>query len=381
MSDPRRLARGARRVVSTMQELSAVAGLSRPTLSKYFADPASVRPATRARIEGALARVDYAPNLLAMNLDRRRSRLLGVLVPTLGDPFFAELVRRVEEAAAAAGYLAVTQSAHGLAAEQARLLRQMRSLGVAGAVVAPMDAPGGDAALAALARAVPVALADSRAGLALPFAGTRNAESVARIAGYLCDTTPPGGGPPLLLAMPGVNRNAAERRAGFEAELRRRGLAPRVVEAGADPGREGGGWDFEAAGRAAMRRLLAEGLPRGATVLCANDRLAIGALAAAWEAGVRVGRDAGPGGGAWLRVAGHDDNPLSAHLCPPLTTVRQDVAAIGRAAVELLVAAIERTAEGAATGTGQTSGPEPEAGGAPPPERLLGAELVIRESA
>lgn len=238
--------------------------------------------------------IDHAPDRLAMNLDRRRSRLVDVLVPSFSAPFHAGLVR-AGEAAAAAGCLAVVQSAHGLVSEKAQRLRQMRSLNAAGAVVVSMDAPESEAPLADLARRIPMVLADIWVDLPLPFVGTGNARSVPLIAGHLCDTD----SLPVLLAMPAVNRNAAERRATYETLMRGRGLAPQVVEPDPVHAVRFGGWGFE-------------------------------------EAGLRAGRDQA----ADLCIAGHDDNPLSAYLCPPLTTVRQDVGAIGgatgRAAVGLL---------------------------------------------
>jgi DNA-binding LacI/PurR family transcriptional regulator len=79
-------------------------------------------------------------------------------------------------------------------------------------------------------------------------------------------------------------------------------------------------------------------------VLCSNDRLAIGLLAAAYEKGLRVGR----GHGCALRVAGHDDHPFARFTCPSLTTVSQDYAAIAARSVETLLALIDSDQTGAA---------------------------------
>ena len=81
--------------IKTMEEFSAVTGLSRPTVSKYFNDPASVRPATRERIEKAIEQLDYQPNLFAVNFNRRRPKAIGMIVPSLIDPFYAALVEQV----------------------------------------------------------------------------------------------------------------------------------------------------------------------------------------------------------------------------------------------------------------------------------------------
>jgi DNA-binding LacI/PurR family transcriptional regulator len=85
-----------------------------------------------------------------------------------------------------------------------------------------------------------------------------------------------------------------------------------------------------------MRLLSRRDLPTD-TILCSNDRLAIGLLAAAHEKGLRVGR----GPGFALRIAGHDDHPFSRFTCPSLTTVAQDYALIAQRSVETLLAVIE----------------------------------------
>jgi DNA-binding LacI/PurR family transcriptional regulator len=82
--------------IRNMEEFSLASGISRPTISRYFHDPDSVRNTTRTKIERALAEFDYHPNMFAMNLNRRNPRNIGVIVPHLVDPFFAELVRHIE---------------------------------------------------------------------------------------------------------------------------------------------------------------------------------------------------------------------------------------------------------------------------------------------
>ena len=73
------------------------------------------------------------------------------------------------------------------------------------------------------------------------------------------------------------------------------------------------------------------------TILCSNDRLAIGLLSAAYEAGLRVGL----GPDCTLRVAGHDDHPFSKYTCPTLTTVSQDYSAIAKKSAEILMQLID----------------------------------------
>src|SRR5205807_4966718 len=99
--------------IRTMEEFAEAAGLSRPTVSKYFDNPSSVRDVTRQRIEAALKRYDFRPNLFAVNLNRRRSKIIGVIVPDPVDPFYAALTRRIEVRASRAGFLAFVLSSEG----------------------------------------------------------------------------------------------------------------------------------------------------------------------------------------------------------------------------------------------------------------------------
>jgi len=111
----------------------------------------------------------------------------------------------------------------------------------------------------------------------------------------------------------------------------------------------------------ALRILKSQGFPTK-TVLCANDRVAFGVLAAAYQLGLKVGH----GADCDLRVAGHDDHPLSRYACPPITTVAQNYNEIGRLAIELLLQRLDEKSPAAKPGSGRI---------------LLNAELMLRSSA
>ena len=132
-----------------------------------------------------------------------------------------------------------------------------------------------------------------------------------------------------------ANPSANKRRQGYLRAMERLGYTPHVVQV------RGEGWAFEEIGRREGGRALAERKFPTNTVLCSNDRLAIGFLTACYDHGLRVGRNAD----CALRVAGHDDHPLSRFTCPPLTTIAQDYEAISRQAVETLFQWIEERGE------------------------------------
>ncbi|MGI3163774.1 LacI family DNA-binding transcriptional regulator [Pseudooceanicola sp. 200-1SW] len=318
--------------VRTMEELASVSGISRPTLSKYFNDPTSVRATTRARIEAALERFDYTPNVYAINQNRHLTRNIGIVVPFLADPFFAEMARNLEMLCTAAGYNPILLSSHGEPDREIANLESLRGIRPAGVLLGPIGRRSRREALDAFCRDVPTVLFDCDVeDVGDAMFGTNYIQSTGVIVEYLART----GEPPALFEMRNApNPNANKRRAVYEETMRRLGHEPMLLVA------EGTGWAFEEiAHREATRMILDRALPTN-TVLCSNDRLAIGFLAAAYEQGLRVGI----GDGHAMRVAGHDDHPVARFTCPALTTVSQDYDRITGRSLEKL---LEIIAEGA----------------------------------
>lgn len=317
------------RRIRNMEEFAALCGVSRPTVSKYFHDPASVRATTRKRIEEALDRCDYRPNVYAVNQNRGLTKTVGVVVPYLADPFFAEIARVIERRLIDAGFSPVLLSSHGVPAYEADILESLRALKPAGVLLAPLGRASDRAALERFCAQAPTVLFDSFVGdLGRAFVGSNNRQSVGLIVDYLART----GEPPCFFEMADpVNPNARRRRAAYREAMEELGHAPQIVQAPGD------GWDFEEIGLREGGAALDRGAFATRTILCSNDRLAIGMLAAACERGLRVGRTAD----CHLRIAGHDDHPLSRYTCPALTTVSQDYAAIAARSVETLLDLIE----------------------------------------
>lgn len=314
--------------IRNMEEFASVSGISRPTVSKYFNDPQSVRASTRDRIEKALAEHDYRPNIYAINQNRKLTKNIGIVVPYLADPFFAEIARSIERRCIAAGFRPTLFSAHGRQALENEILDNLRALKPAGVLLAPLGRASDRAAIEGFCRAVPTVLFDSNVeGIGAPFVGSDNFQSIPLIIDYLCRT----GEPPCLLEMPPVNPNANKRRNAYVQAMENLGHVPDVIRV------EGDQWDFEAIGYAGGTRVIETNRLSGNTVLCSNDRLAIGFLAAAYEKGLRVGI----GADCDLRVAGHDDHPFSRFTCPSLTTVAQDYDAISGRSVETLFGLID----------------------------------------
>lgn len=337
--------------IRNMEEFARVSGISRPTVSKYFNDPASVRTSTRERIERALERFDYRPNVYAVNQNRRLTKNIGIVVPFLADPFFAEIARNIERRCIDAGFSPTLFSAHGDRQLEVDILDSLRSLKPAGVLLAPLGRASDREAVERFCEDVPTVLFDSNIeGVGQAFIGSDNFQSVPLIVDYLCRT----GEPPCFFEMPPVNPNANKRRHAYMQAMERLDLEPQVIRV------EGENWNFESVGYSGGLRSIEQNLFRTRTVLCSNDRLAIGLLAAAYEKGIRVGH----GKDAQLRIAGHDDHPFSRFTCPSLTTVAQDYEAISERSCETLF----RLIDGEGAGGGRS-------------EVLFQGRLVMRASA
>ena len=314
--------------IRNMAEFAQLSGISRPTVSKYFNDPGSVRKSIRAQIERALAKYDYRPNLFAVNLNKKKPKIIGVIVPDTSDMFFSELVRHIEMRCAVSGYFVLVLSSRGDPQLEARSIDTLLSLKIAGAIIAPLGANSDATLIESLRAHIPVVFLDSHLRDDAPFIGTDNQQSMSLITEYLCRT----GSAPTYFDMPAVNHNAAERRQAYVGTMQRLGFQPELVELG-----KGQSWRFEEIGYSEALRVLDGGGFSTSTVLCANDRIAVGVMAAAFQRGLKIGREPD----CALRVAGHDDQPYSRFSCPPLTTVAQDFHRLGSLGVEILLAQVE----------------------------------------
>ena len=320
------------RKIRNMEEFATVSGISRPTVSKYFNDPKSVRQSTRDRIEAAIEQYGYRPNIYAINQNRRLTKNIGVVVPYLADPFFAEIARNIENLINAAGFRPILLSSQGDPQLEIDNLDSLRSIKPAGALLAPLGRASDHSAIETFCEDVPSVLFDSNISAAgEAFVGSNNDQSIALIVEYLCRT----GEPPAFFEMKTpTNPNAFKRRHAYLHVMERLGHAPQLVQI------DGTGWDFEEIGFRGANQMMDERSLQTNTVLCSNDRLAIGVLSAAFERGVPVGN----GANCAMRVAGHDDHPFSRFTCPTLTTVSQDYTSIAQRSAETLFDLIESEA-------------------------------------
>lgn len=336
-AQPVRASATARRPV--MADVARLAGVSHQTVSRVVNDHPNVRPQTRDNVLAAITQLAYRPNAAARTLVTRRTHMLGVIScgTELVGP--AGMLYGIETAAAGSYFVSVASLPaldHSVAMDAVeRLLGQ----GVEGIIViAPSTSAV--AALSGVPAEVPLVAVGCGTSAPLASVAVDNTAGATTATQYLLGL---GHGRVHYVGGPETSLDAREREAGWRGALSAAGIDPPEVIRGDWSSRSG-----YQAGRA-----LAE-LPAVTAIFCVNDQMALGVIRAMSEAGRPVPGD--------VSVVGFDDIPEAEFFGPPLTTVRQDFAELGRRALRLLVLKIAG---------GLADGPQPP----------VGTELVVRASA
>lgn len=323
--------RGADAAPVRIADVARRAGVSTATVSRALANPDIVNAETRERVLEAVRATGYTPNVAARNLRARRSMMVLVVVPDIGNPFFSEVLRGVDETLSAAGYGLII----GNLGQRAELEDRFVDVAFAGQVDGVLLLNG--AILAGRGRSladasVPlVAACEVVPGAGIPQVEVQNREAAGLVARHLV-----GLGHRRLGYIQGPPANILERERfrGFRDALEEIGAEAGDVGEGPDAGPAEivvtfpGDFSFEAGSRAATA-FLALG-DRPTAIFAANDEMAIGFIKAVTAAGLRVPEQ--------VSVVGFDAIDFSEYCEPTLTTIVQPRGAIGRKAAEMLLA-------------------------------------------
>jgi len=312
MQAPKRSLRRA-----TVKDVATLAEVSATTVSRYLNAGLQLPPATAARIDAAVQRLDYRPNRLARSLSLGRSDTIGLVVPEIANPFFAHLAAAVEEAAEAEGLGLLLCATLNRLDRELDYLERLRSHQVDGLIF--LTNHGDDDGqlarrISALSRIV--LIDEDVAGTEVPKLFCDNAQGGQLAGGHLLAAGHRSLG---LIGGPDGLLSSEERRAGFQAAI------ATVPEASLDW--ISAGPHTPEQGRAAAAQWLAlEKRPTG--LLIGSGALLAGFLEAVREAGISVPADVS-------LIAFDDVGPL--HLFnPPITAIRQPVAAFGKRGLALL---------------------------------------------
>lgn len=308
----------------TIREVAERAGVGIATVSRTLHNSTQVSPETAARVRRAMQELGYRPNTNAQSLVSGRSRMLGLVVSDITNPFFPELIQGFQDVAQQNGYDVFISSTGYNSSRMAHYVGRMIERTVDGVAIMTSELDPSVAAQFAN-RNVPLVFLD----VGKPGAGISNirvdyaggiTEAVEHLRGL-------GHRQIAFISGPGELKSARERRAAFLKAL---------LDAGQQEVVEEGNHKVDG-GLRAITKLLERGRVPSA-VLCSNDLTAIGALHGIRAAGLHVPDD--------ISVVGFDDIAMAEFTEPPLTTVRLSRSEIAQLACDALLESINAGGQG-----------------------------------
>ena len=314
-----------------LADVAELAGVSASTVSRVVNDPEMVRAPTRARVEDAIRRLGYRPSRVARRLRVRSggSTLLGLVIPDLQNPFFADLARGVEDAAQRAGYTVLIGNADEDAEKERRYLQVMGAESVDGVILpaAGRRSPGAEELVRG---GTSVVCVDRR--LSRPRVDTAVIDNVRGAYDATAHLIELGHRRVGFIHGQLQLSTSRERLQGYREALDAHALEfERGLTRAGDSRQQSG------------RRLAADLLrsrPAPTALLIGNSMMTLGALEAIRQSGLRIPED--------IAIIGYDDMPWALALDPPLTVVRQPGYELGVRATELLLQRIARPQRGTA---------------------------------
>jgi LacI family transcriptional regulator len=304
--------------MANIKDVALHAGVSVTTVSHVVNGTRFVSETARQRVEEAVRELGYVPSAVARSLKHNTTRTFGMVIPNNSNPYFAEIIRGVEDRCFAAGYNVILCNSNDDPERQAGYLRVLAEKRIDGLVLV---VTGSDAVARATLGgiAMPLVLLDREvSGVSGDLVEVNHVLGSQMATRHLLELGHPRvaciSGPPGLSP-------SSQRRAGWKDALEKAG----VERTESDLARG----DFTARGGYLAMQALLKRRPRPTAVFACNDLMAFGALTAAREAGIAVPQQ--------LSIVGFDDIDLAAFSAPPLTTVAQPKKQIGTVAADLLL--------------------------------------------
>lgn len=306
---------------ATIKDVAKLAGVSVATVSRVINGEENVLPKTRARVDEAIQKLSYSPNLLGRNLRRGSTKSILVLLNTISNPFYSRVVKGIEERAAEDGYSVMLCMTHGDMELERRAVTLLQTKLIDGAIFLSSEQPGEQ--LTESCRGIPVVQAcEPQDSFLAASVSIDNRKAAFDAISYLIAR---GHRSIAFFGAGGTLSSSVYRKEGYRDAMRYAGLSideANVIEEG-----------FSIhAGMRAVKRLLQNRRPLPDAVFCISDSSAIGAVRAFAEAGICVPGD--------VSVMGFDNALLSEAYLPSITTVKQPRYEIGYKAAELLLCAM-----------------------------------------
>ncbi|MAY36238.1 MAG: transcriptional regulator [Spongiibacteraceae bacterium] len=331
----------------SIKDVARLAGVSIGTVSRSMNTPEKVSQKTRAKVEDAVRRTGYSPNRLAQSFRRGRTNLVMVVLPSVGDPFFTEVMRGIRAVAETSGYSVVIEETQFNTMTADKIGSMLVSNQTDGVILLASVSPFGTEIMASGGKQLlPIVVGCETVSpelSALPSVQIDNAAAASEMTDYLIAQ-----GHRRIAMISGQSSSllTKDREIGYRQAMQAARL--RVED----------GWVIDGGltinGARAATRALLSGKSRPSAIFCATDEMAIGCLREVKAASLSVPGD--------ISIAGFDDIRYAEVTDPPLTTISQPAGEIGERVMRRLLDRI-KDSESASSG-----------------REFVPHELVIRES-
>ena len=306
---------------ATIDDVARLCDLSRATVSRVLNREATVKPATRARVETAVETLGYSPSYLARGLSGGKKNVVAILVPDVTMPYYSNLIQSADEVAQERDYHLLIKT-HDFKRAVLTLLREDR---VDGFIIRNSGDPEVDESVVRKLKkqGVPFVLISKPGHDGIPSISVDNVGGARAMAHHFVEH---GFKRILYVSGPDKKIDSRDRIYGFQLGLAEKRYDPNAMTTLVGNFTREGGY---CAARDFFSRDSAD------AVFAANDQMALGVLHYLYEKKINVPRD--------VAVAGFDDSFFSEFICPPLTTVRQPISEIGALAMENIILQLENS--------------------------------------
>lgn len=316
----------SKRVVS-IEDIANKAGVSHSTVSRALRNSPLISIQVREQIQALAREMGYIPNALAQSLHNSQTKTIGLIIRSISDPFFAGLVKGVEEVAKEKGFSLILSVSHGQLEQETDVIAEFHRRRVDGLLIADSQLTNSVPKFT-IQRDIPIVLINRQAIGSLErlrSVGVNDKLGLKQAVEHLLFLGHRKIG---YFGVENRPRSNQQRLLGYRESLAEAGIKPQAEWEVIIPRRYLEEQEEEVlVGEEFGARLIAAGLT---AICCYNDMLAVGMLKACHKKELKVPDD--------ISVVGYDNIALSRYVTPPLTTVQQPVIEMGREAALILIA-------------------------------------------
>ena len=312
-----------RRQEVSIEDIARVAGVSHSTVSRALRDSSLISFEVRERIQKLAREMGYTPNAIAQSLQTQQTSTIGLVVTSIADPFWSDVMKGVEEVARAARFSVFLAASHNDPDQEMAIIETLRRRRVDGILIAASRIASNKIQYSFR---VPTVLINSQAEsetTLLHWVSVDDLRGAQLAVEHLLQL---GHRSISYLGTGNRPRSNRHRLLGYQSTLAANNVPIRdewvVISQGHEASHEGD----VAAGQTSLPRLLDAGVT---AVFCYNDMIATGVLIACQERGIAVPQE--------LSVIGFDDIKMASYVTPPLTTIQQPKIEMGRLATQVLL--------------------------------------------